>query len=135
MAKTTIYQFNSKGDLKRVKILSVNDLEVKVWKRGKQINYTVSKGGRILYGASLLEGELALCAYCHQQIEDEPEKLGVLNFHWYCYLNFFFWQRKIRPSHPRRRRRAKSEIRVNHKSGEKRKPSKKAKRRERRKNE
>ena len=92
--KTTIYRFDSKGDLKRIKVLGVNDLEVKIWKRGKQINYSVSKGGRILYGASLQEGELALCAYCHQQIEDEPEKLGVLNCHWHCYLEFFNWQRK-----------------------------------------
>ena len=92
--KTTIYRFDSDGNLKRVKVLGVNDLEVKVWKRGKQINFSVSKGGRMLYGASLLEGGLLLCAYCHQQIEDEPKKLGVLNFHWHCYLKFFNWQRK-----------------------------------------
>ena len=94
MAKTTIYRFDSKGDLKRVKVQTEDILEVKIWKRGKQINFTVSKGGRILYGASLQEGELDLCAYCHQQIEEEPEKLGVLNFHWHCYLKFRSWQRK-----------------------------------------
>jgi len=61
-------------------------------KRGEQINFSVSRAGKILYGSGL--GELANCAYCHEEIEGEPKKVGFLDFHWHCYVKFFNWQGK-----------------------------------------
>lgn len=92
--KSTIYCFDNKGDLSRVK--TSQGVEVKLWKKGAQINYTVSKEGKVVYGSSIVEGNIPLCSYCHQQIETEPKKLGIFDFHWSCFVKFHSWQRKLK---------------------------------------
>ena len=90
--KSTIYRFDEEGNLARVKVS--RGAELRLWKRGSQINYSVSKEGKVLHGASI--GSLPSCAYCHEPIETEPKKLGIFDFHWDCYLKFHSWQRKLR---------------------------------------
>jgi len=91
--KTTIYKFDSEGNLKRVKVLGLNDAEVKVWKEGNQINFSVSRGGKISHGGFFNENE-SICVYCHERTGEPLKKLGGLNFHWHCYLKIFNWQRR-----------------------------------------
>ena len=94
--KTTVYRFDKEGNISKIRALKEKDKEVHLWKRGARINYSVSKNGKVLHGASLVEGNLPSCAYCHQRIETEPRKLGIFDFHWSCFVKFHSWQRKLK---------------------------------------
>lgn len=79
---------------KQVKILSENDVEVRMRKHREQIIFSVSRSGKIIFGGCITEEMLPRCAYCHERIHIEAKKVGALIFHWHCYLRFFNWQRE-----------------------------------------
>lgn len=100
-AKTTIYKFDREGNLISTRVRK--ELEIKIRKRGGAFIYSVILNGKIIHAG--LVGSLDECAYCHEKISGRPKKLGILNFHYECFLKFYSWQRKIRPRHPRRKPR------------------------------